>query len=182
MRRAEAARKADRQADRQTVGTCSSDSEHQTVPEAKPWGRTLCVCLQGKTWQALALLSFALLPRAPSFILRLLRCCGVLAWLSTVIDAGHIISHLSGVSLSLAPILALIPIASRHSMNLFPHLPSHSGIVDTATIPQQQGAVVHGPPQAGASGSPGRSEDSNSKCHWNPKIGHWKLSLIRAKR
>lgn len=48
MRRAETARKADRQADRQTMGTCSSDSEHQTVPEAKPQGRILCACPQGK--------------------------------------------------------------------------------------------------------------------------------------
>lgn len=156
MRRAETARKADRQADRQTVGTCSSDSEHQTVPEAWPRGRTLCVCPQGKAWQALALLSFALLPRAPSFILRLLRCCEVLAWLSTVIDAGHIISHLSSVSLS-------SPHPSPDPNCLPVHLPSDSGIVDTATIPQEQGAVVHGPPQAGASSSPGRSEDSNSK-------------------
>lgn len=44
MRRAETARKADRQADRQTMGTCSSDSEHQTVPEAKPQARILCAC------------------------------------------------------------------------------------------------------------------------------------------
>lgn len=48
-RRAETARKADRQADRQTVGTCSSDSEYQTVPQAKPQGRTLCGCPWGKT-------------------------------------------------------------------------------------------------------------------------------------
>jgi hypothetical protein len=42
-RRAETAREADRQADRQTVGTCSSDSEYQTVLEAKLQGRTLCL-------------------------------------------------------------------------------------------------------------------------------------------